>query len=188
MCCSSLLTSTADARSSARSTAGEALESRTSGGRSSDWAPLRRVRARSVAVARSAPRSRPETGRRAGCRRATGRPPALRRTCCCAGTRRGTAPLCRRGAPERPQLVEDDAPGHDREQSEDEENGRAKSGRAGDQTEDAECRNLRTQLQPAPAAAGRAAGFQACANGLRDIAVRRWDSAMLPQNCIMAVK
>ena len=94
-------------------------------------------------AAPSAPRSRPGTDRPAGCRRATGRPPGLRRTCCCAETRRGNCADCRCDAAKHPQLVENDAPGHDRKQRQDQRGRPWRNGRrAGDQVDDRRARVL----------------------------------------------
>ena len=114
---SSLFTSTTDARISARSTAGRLLKVGRAGRRArigiapaSPGDGLTQLR-RQLRVARLKQADQRAVGR------AIGRRPAPRRTCCCAGTLRETVRVCAGGAPERPPLVEENAPGPDREQS-----------------------------------------------------------------------
>ena len=114
---SSFVISTVVARSSARSTASRLFRvGRPAAGDGFCGVGLRRP-----AAARSAPRSRTGTARRAGCPRASGQ------TACTSenlllfrNTSRNVA-VWRSSAPERPELVEDDPPGGGREQQQDQQ-------------------------------------------------------------------
>ena len=104
--CSSLFTSTTEARSSARSTAVEALQGWTTGGRPRTGTRVRRVGWRVLPQLGGELRvaGLKEADERAVLERSRRRP-ALRRTCCSGGRRPGTGPSGA-PAPERPQLVE----------------------------------------------------------------------------------
>ena len=113
---SSLFTSTADARSSARSSAGEASKSRTRRGDRLDLAG-----SAPDATACSARRNRPGRSRRAGSRQVLADRLYFRELAAAAEDieKGGRLSL---SAVERPQFVENDAPGGDGEQDQDQQN------------------------------------------------------------------
>ena len=88
----------------------------------------------------------------------------------------------------RPQLIEDDAPRNDRQQQEQHAERLGRWGWTlgrGGRLKCSTWLSLRTQPHPAPARARRSAGFQACANGPpRDMQCAAGTARM--QNCIMS--
>ena len=120
----------------------QALQSRTCRARLLDWARRSR-RASPAATGPSVRRSRTGTGRPAGSRRASGRPPGPPRTCCCGGRLRGSCcDLACRPA-KHPQLVENDGPRADRQQREDQQHRLGDRRGSGDQAQ-----NRRSRCSP----------------------------------------
>ena len=151
---SSFVISTVVARSSARSTASRLFRV----GRPAAAAGFGGLGLRGRAAARSARHSRPGTGRRAGSPTSAGQTACtsenlllLRNT----SRKRGRLAL---GAPERPELVKDDAPGSRREEQQDQKNDFGQRAGVRDEADDVGF----VVSSPAPAS-----GCAACANSAR---------------------